>query len=168
MKVFCAVGNMDRDFNRFVRKIADLDNAPNYQITFQSGYSLINHFEWKRTEIHPFLSSSEFKRFIFEADLVICHAGVGVITDCLKQKKMPIIMTRSVEFKEHVNDHQVDFAARYAAEGLFHLMNDETDIVNFIQNIDLSVTPQREFIHDLAGLRSNIHHFLREKLNKCP
>jgi UDP-N-acetylglucosamine--N-acetylmuramyl-(pentapeptide) pyrophosphoryl-undecaprenol N-acetylglucosamine transferase len=53
----------------------------------------------------------EFLSLIANADLVICHAGIGILTDCFEAGKCPIVIPRRREFEEHVDDHQVEILA---------------------------------------------------------
>ena len=42
------------------------------------------------------------------ADVIFCHAGVGIIGDCLNAGKTPVVIPRRSEFNEHVDNHQVE------------------------------------------------------------
>jgi UDP-N-acetylglucosamine transferase subunit ALG13 len=54
------------------------------------------------------LNRDEFLQFIETADVVVCHAGVGILIDCFKAGKKPVVIPRRGKFREHVDDHQVE------------------------------------------------------------
>ena len=56
----------------------------------------------------PNLERFRFLEMINNSDVVVCHAGIGIISDCLNAGKIPILIPRRFEFSEHVDDHQVE------------------------------------------------------------
>jgi UDP-N-acetylglucosamine transferase subunit ALG13 len=50
------------------------------------------------------------------ADVVVCHAGVGITLNCLEAGKSPVIVPR--EGPEHVDEHQTEFADAMSRGGL--------------------------------------------------
>lgn len=53
-----------------------------------------------------------------EADLVVCHGGPSTIVEILRNGKLPLVMARDPLHGEHVDGHQMRFAAHMASRGL--------------------------------------------------
>lgn len=64
-----------------------------------------------------FMSPEEYNQCIEEADLIIAHAGVGTIMNCLSGSKRLIVVPRTQLHKEHVDDHQFEIADAFAEKG---------------------------------------------------
>ena len=56
--------------------------------------------------------------------MLITHAGVGSIIVALANDKRPVAMARRPTSGEHVDDHQVELAARLEAAGLVEVVED--------------------------------------------
>ncbi|HEX5852155.1 MAG TPA: glycosyltransferase [Solirubrobacteraceae bacterium] len=63
-----------------------------------------------------------------KADGVICHAGVGTIMTALMAGHTPVVIPRQAQRGEHVDDHQLDIATRFAERGLVRCVSTETDL----------------------------------------
>ena len=62
-----------------------------------------------------------------DARVVVCHGGPGTIMLAATLGKMPIVMPRSSALGEHVDDHQVAFCKRIAADGAILLATTEDE-----------------------------------------
>jgi UDP-N-acetylglucosamine transferase subunit ALG13 len=58
----------------------------------------------------PFLSHADLNAALSGAEIIIAHAGVGTLLQCLNLNKIPILFPRSASMGEHVDDHQIIFA----------------------------------------------------------
>ena len=59
-----------------------------------------------------------------EATVAVCHGGPGTIMGAREAGLIPLVVPRRRELGEHVDDHQVRFAAHVGATGLGHVVND--------------------------------------------
>jgi len=84
-----------------------------------------SQYEPKRFEYRRFIEKGEFDSFVHDADLVIGHAGVGVIMQALEAQTPLLVLARRAEFGEHVNDHQVSTARKFEEQG--HILSFEED-----------------------------------------
>lgn len=75
-----------------------------------------------------FMPYEEVVDVMAKADSVICHAGVGTIMTALKGGHTPVVIPRLAQHGEHVNDHQLDIATRFAERGLVRCVTSETDL----------------------------------------
>lgn len=75
------------------------------------------------TELPPTLRGSrlmglgEMSDLLALADVVVTHGGPGLIMDARTAGHLPIVVPRDPAFDEHVDDHQLRFAARMADSG---------------------------------------------------
>lgn len=95
---------------------------PQDEIVWQLG-------ETTRTELpgasHESMSSSELRRLLDWADVIVSHAGVGSIVDSLEIGKCPVMVVRRAERGEHVDDHQLDIADEILSRGLGYVLDVE-------------------------------------------
>lgn len=64
------------------------------------------------------IPSQEMEELIRCADVVVAHAGTGVITSCLQAGRHPVVVPRRSVHHEHVDDHQTVTATEVARLGL--------------------------------------------------
>ena len=64
------------------------------------------------------VTGEEFERRAREADVVVTHAGVGTVMQLLEWGVHPVVLVRSADRGEHVDDHQSQIAALLAEHGL--------------------------------------------------
>ena len=50
-------------------------------------------------------------RYINEADVVVCHAGVGTVLCTLRAGRTPVVLPRLKALGETVDDHQLEFTS---------------------------------------------------------
>jgi UDP-N-acetylglucosamine transferase subunit ALG13 len=75
-----------------------------------------------------FLAYDDLADTMAQADSVICHAGVGTIMTALQARHTPVVIPRLAQHDEHVDDHQLDIATRFAERGLVCCVTTETDL----------------------------------------
>lgn len=74
------------------------------------------------------MSFEELVDAMARADSVVCHAGVGTIMTALQAGHTPVVIPRRAHHGEHVDDHQLDIATRFAERGLIRCVTSETDL----------------------------------------
>lgn len=89
------------------------------------------------TAPRPELPNTRWVEFMPFADLVeamrgargvVCHAGVGTIVTAIRAGHVPVVIPRRPDLGEHVDDHQMDIAGRYAERGLVRCVTTEADL----------------------------------------
>lgn len=75
---------------------------------------------------HAFLPHGEIERMLRVAAAVVCHAGPGTIQDARAFGHLPLCVPRDPALGEHVDAHQLRFAATAARAGLVRVAGDET------------------------------------------
>ena len=89
------------------------------------------HMEWT-----PALGKSDFDRKIAEATFVIGHAGMGSMMIALERRKRLLVMPRRRRYGEHVNDHQVASARRFAELGCVLAAYDSDELPARLREIE--------------------------------
>ena len=64
------------------------------------------------------LSASEMVDVIKSVDIVMCHAGYGMLQQCFSYGVVPFCFPRRVAYGEHIDDHQTDLYELFARSGL--------------------------------------------------
>lgn len=151
--IFVSLGTQDKPFVRLLDYL-EHSNIKD-KIIVQAGFT---DYESKKLEIHKYLDKDDFDKYIDEADLVICHGGVGTIVSCLNKNKKVLAVPRLSKYKEHQNDHQLQIVNAYYQKGYLVMMNDGDDFddkvreaLNFkpkkiVSNNDLFVKKLKEYI----------------------
>jgi UDP-N-acetylglucosamine transferase subunit ALG13 len=82
-----------------------------------------------------FFEESDRKKLIAAADIIITHAGAGCIIDSLVAGKPTIVFPRLKKFGEHTDDHQLEIAKAFGAEGKVIPVYDISGITKAIKDI---------------------------------
>jgi UDP-N-acetylglucosamine transferase subunit ALG13 len=110
-------------FDRLIRAVDEIAGRTGAQAFFaQIGDG---HYDPVHMPFVRFLPREEFARLLAEAEMVLSHAGVGMIADTLKLRKPLLVLPRQERLGEHVNDHQQGTARRF--EALNHVLVAESE-----------------------------------------
>jgi UDP-N-acetylglucosamine transferase subunit ALG13 len=83
-----------------------------------------------------YLEYDELQATMAEAAAVVCHGGPGTILGARHRGAVPIVVPRQHRLGEHVDDHQVAFARRLAAEGgEIHLAETEAELHRLLDRV---------------------------------
>ena len=80
----------------------------------------IKNKEKKNITVFNMLKPEDMKKYIINANIVITHAGVGTIMECIENNKDIIVLPRKEENGEHVNNHQEEIAYEMEKNGLLY------------------------------------------------
>ena len=114
--ILVTLGTQDKSFKRLIEAIDHQLEAGLIQdvVVVQAGYT---HYTSPRLTIIPYFSQDALDKHRQDASLIITHGGVGSILDALRYHKKVIGVARLKQFKEHINDHQVEILAKFAKDG---------------------------------------------------
>ena len=59
------------------------------------------------------MMQDEFNDYLDKSDIVITHAGTGVIINSIKRNKKVIGIPRLAKYGEHVDDHQIQLIKEF-------------------------------------------------------
>jgi UDP-N-acetylglucosamine--N-acetylmuramyl-(pentapeptide) pyrophosphoryl-undecaprenol N-acetylglucosamine transferase len=84
----------------------------------QTGAS--GHFasELPDSDLRPWWKPDEMREGLHGAEVVVTHAGAGVIASCLRAGRRPLVLARLGSRDEHVDDHQRQLARKLSELGL--------------------------------------------------
>lgn len=105
--ILVTVGTHEQPFNRLIRYIDEMKrNGLEEEVIMQIGYSTYEpeYCVWKR-----FFSYDEMSKLIDNAHIVITHGGPSSFISVLQTGKIPVIVPRQKKYREHINNHQVEF-----------------------------------------------------------
>lgn len=104
MNIFLVVGSLF-PFDRLVR-VVDEWAASQDQIRV-IGQIGDGDYEPKNMEAYRILEAEDFNKRFTESDLIITHAGMGIILKSLVVQKPIVVFPRKVSLKEVNTDHQI-------------------------------------------------------------
>jgi UDP-N-acetylglucosamine transferase subunit ALG13 len=149
--IFLTVGTLF-PFDRLVRAIdaAAGDDLITDEIFAQIGES---SYKPRNFESVPSLEKGLFDKYFTEASFVISHAGMGTIIMALSHNKPLLVMPRLKRFKEHVNNHQVGTARKFAELGHVLVAYDAADLPDCISKLKGFVPKERKANPDAVADR---------------
>lgn len=114
--ILVLLGTQNNSFHRLLEEIQkNIDNGNiKEEVIVQKGYT---KFESKDMILYNQIPMEEMKNMISKADLIITHGGVGSIINSIEQEKKVIAVPRLKQFKEHVNNHQIDIIKSFSEMG---------------------------------------------------
>lgn len=103
--IFVTVGTHPDQFDRLIKHIDSISPKIKEKIIIQRGFT---KYVPKNTESFTFANSLE--PYFKEARIVISHSATSLLEFVLFNKKPLITVPRQKIYKEHINNHQVEFA----------------------------------------------------------
>jgi UDP-N-acetylglucosamine transferase subunit ALG13 len=105
--IFVTIGSHYKQFPRLLKKIDEIAPLIKEKIIIQRGYTKYIPKNCESFEFAPSLDP-----YYKKARLTLIHGASSVWEFRYKFKKPFIIVPRQFKFKEHINDHQVEFAEK--------------------------------------------------------
>jgi len=137
MKIFISLGTQKQSFKRLCNLINESEVINEFDVSIQLGYTKYD-FKNKEFKVYDFINEQEFINQIEKADIIICHAGAGILFSSLNKNKKIISIARLKEYKEHLNSHQQELLEKLASENyIIKLENNLDSILKNIDNIQL-------------------------------
>ena len=141
--IFVSLGTQDKPFNRIIDYILklkeEIKELEDIEIIFQIGQTKLSEEEKSKIEklnektnekkinkeeknitVFNMLKPEDMKKYIINSSIVITHAGVGTIIECIENNKDIIVLPRKEENGEHVNNHQEEIAFEMEKNGLLY------------------------------------------------
>jgi UDP-N-acetylglucosamine transferase subunit ALG13 len=123
--IYVTVGTMFLDFPRLILKMDEIaaDTGERVVIQIGMGKTLPRHCEY-----FDFRPREDVLALQREARLVVCHAGIGSVSDALRLGRPLVVVPRLRRHKEHMNDHQLDLGRAVERRGWGRLILDVRDL----------------------------------------
>jgi len=129
--IFATVGTQ-LPFDRLIKGLDKwAGNHPDTVVIAQTGKM---SFKPEYLDCHKSLSPSEIQSYFEKAELVVAHAGMGTILQCLDLHKPLIIMPRKAGFGEHRNDHQLATAEKYKKFQNIIVVENDIELWDVLEN----------------------------------
>ena len=170
--ILITVGTEKFPFNRLMQWVDQLIqtrfiNPDQEDVVIQYGSCTIVPQQGKSYEVLP---SVDFKALLDQARLIISHCGEGSF-DVLAQTNKPFILVpRSHQFGEHVDDHQVELANALQTKGV-NIAHCPGDLVRFLANpvmVKISAIPTQYYQQASELLSQEVEKFNQTKPQTKP
>ena len=131
--ILITVGTEKFPFNRLMNWLETLIlkgtlNPQQEEVVVQYGSCTIIPSQVKSFQVVPGL---QFQELVKKARLIIAHCGEGTIDLLSKINKPFLLVPRSVELNEHVDDHQIELANALQEQGI-NVANSIADLEQFL------------------------------------
>ncbi|MFS1001602.1 glycosyltransferase [Enterococcus casseliflavus] len=130
--IFVTVGTHEQQFNRLIKEVDRLveEGIIKEEVFIQIGYS---DYEPKYCKWKKLLDYDEMEKYLEEANIVITHGGPASFMGVINKNKIPIVVPRKVEFREHVNNHQLEFCNKVVNKGYkLEVLDEISELSNII------------------------------------
>ena len=132
MSTFVTVGNARQPFVRLLDAVSRHAARLPQPVVVQYGHT---PFKDEQCECVQFVGMEDFIHHIKTAELLIMHGGLGSAINALQAHKVPIVMSRRVEYGEHVNNHQIEFVQLLAKDGKIVPIESEVELLPAIERV---------------------------------
>lgn len=114
LRVVVTVGTMPFPFPRLLDRLAAVLPS-DAEVLWQAGADAARNRSGRHRVRVP---AAELEAAMRGADLVVAHAGVGSALAALQAGAFPVLVPRSAQYGEHVDDHQLQIGRALAERGL--------------------------------------------------
>lgn len=152
--IFVTVGTHEQPFDRLIKVMDDWAERNDEEVVIQTGFSEYQprHCKWQK--LFPY---EEMEKYISKARIVITHGGPSSFIMPLQIGKTPIVVPRQVEYKEHINNHQIEFCKAVANRRRTII------VVEKINMLEHTIENYNQIIRGLeTGLNSNNEKFCKD------
>jgi UDP-N-acetylglucosamine transferase subunit ALG13 len=144
--IFVTVGTASYPLNRLVRAADELAREGEH-VVVQYGTSSVRPVTASGFDFVP---ARTLERYMADARVVVCHAGIGSVAACLRHGKKPILVARRRALGEQVDDHQVAFANRLVELDLATAVEDLSRLPEAVVRAGGAVAPETGLSKTLA------------------
>lgn len=132
--IFVTVGSQKFQFNRLLKEVDELIETGKIkdEVFAQIG---VSDYKPKNYKYKEFITQEEFNDYLNKADIIITHAGTGVIVNAIKKEKKVIGVPRLAKYGEHVDDHQIQLIKEFTDMNLIEACKDIKYLEQRIKNI---------------------------------
>ena len=125
--IFVIMGMEVHPFDRLARAVDELARANEFGEEFFVQLGTCS-YEPQHARFERFLSFGDVCEQVRRASVTVTHAGAGSTLMCIEQGKHPVMVPRRSSYGEHVDEHQLPFAAKLEAGGLAIVVREMTEL----------------------------------------
>lgn len=115
-RLVVTVGTLPFPFGRLLTRLRAI-LPQDVEVLIQAG-ATTETVEWPAASWRVMMPPDDLRQAMSDADAVVAHAGIGSLLMACDAGKVPILVPRTLRYREHVDDHQTDIARAFSAEGL--------------------------------------------------
>ena len=132
--ILVLLGTQDRQFDRLIKEVSRLKHKGviKDKVIIQKGVSV---FDDDVIESFDFAPKNKIEELIDKANIIITHAGVGTITECISKYKKVIVVPRLKKYLEHTNDHQLQITKEFELKNYIIPVYDIKNLKNALERI---------------------------------
>ncbi|MEJ6021316.1 glycosyltransferase [Ramlibacter sp. PS4R-6] len=127
MSTFVAVGNATQPFLRLLDAVEAIRTQLPQPVFVQFGAAAAAARYAGRGA--AFVDMESFERHVRGSQVLILHAGAGSVIHAIRAGKVPVVVPRRAALGEHVDDHQLEFAAELEKSGKALVAHDAESIL---------------------------------------
>lgn len=153
--IFVTVGTHEQPFDRLLKSIDALieSGVITEQVIIQTGYSTYHPLH---AECQQFIPYDQMWEYVKKARIVITHGGPSSFIMPLQVGKIPVVVPRQEKFKEHVNNHQLDFCNEVSRR------NHDLILVDDIEELGSKIKNYNQIVSSISdNHKSNNAAFIR-------
>ena len=120
-------------FDRLVRIMDDIASRLQEEVVIQKGSSKL---ETVNARSFAWLEESGIDRLYERARIVVAHAGVGTILDCVRHKKPIVLVPRRESLGELFDDHQLELVEALSRDSIITSTEDTLELEKILGNRD--------------------------------
>lgn len=158
--IFVTIGTM-YGFSRLIKEMDKIAGQIEEEVIMQIGET---KYEPVNTKYFRYASREEMNEIYKNSRIVVCHAGIGSIISALEYKKSIIVVPRSKEYEEAIDDHQFEITRELEKEGMINAIFDIRQLNNVLMN---KISDNNEKNHNNDGNRNTeLIKSLKEYINQ--
>lgn len=127
--IFVTIGTHPDQFDRLLRRIDEIAPKAKEEIIIQRGFT---KYIPKNCKYFDF--TDKIDDYYKRARVVIAQSATSLIEFILKYGKPVITVPREAKYKEHINDHQVEFAEYFAKRANVLMIRNMKDLTADLLN----------------------------------
>lgn len=163
--IFVTVG-ASLPFDRLIEYI-DTEFAPNIKEKVVAQIHDSAKYKPKNIEYFSTMDRTEYINYLKKADIIITHAGMGVILDCIKYNKNFILVPRNPNLGEIIDGHQYEICDYLKENYDFnHIVYDNlmriNDFVNDNQKYNMHIDNNKNLSNFKKNLIENLTQYMQK------
>lgn len=127
--IFVTIGTHPDQFDRLIRRIDEIAPKVKEEIIVQRGFT-----KYTPKNVKYFDFTDNINEYYKKARVVIAQSATSLIEFILKYGKPVITVPREAKYKEHINDHQVEFAEYFAKKANVLMIRNMKDLTPELLN----------------------------------
>lgn len=127
--IFVTIGTHPDQFDRLIRRIDEIAPKIKEEIIIQRGFT-----KYAPKNVKYFDFTDKIDDYYKKARLVIAQSATSLIEFVLKYGKPVITVPREAKYKEHINDHQVEFAEYFSKKSGVLMIRNMKDLTPELLN----------------------------------